>query len=342
MSDRSPRRLARSPYVFVVGCPRSGTTLLQRMLDAHPRLAIANDTHFIPRAVQAVTPSVWLEPARARWLTQHEALVSWARSYHRFERLGLDEVCVNRAARRSGSYADFVSRLYREFAAARGKELGGEKTPDYVRCLPLLHELFPDVQSVHIVRDGRDVALSTLEWARETKGPARFDLWREEPVAVCALWWRWQVGSGRRDGAKVRAGSYLEVSYERLVRDPAATLHEVADFLGLADAKEMLSFNAGKERLDPSLSAKRAWRSPTPGLRDWRTQMDERSIELFEALAGDLLGELGYPRAFPGISSSIARVALRSYAWWEEELQRRDAKLRATVGIAEATAQRGG
>ena len=78
----------RNPYLFVVGCPRSGTTLLQRMLDAHPQLAVANDTHFVARAVETIVPR-WRED-RAAIDAADTALRDWSRAYHRFPRLGLD------------------------------------------------------------------------------------------------------------------------------------------------------------------------------------------------------------------------------------------------------------
>ncbi len=318
----SPLR-AHNPYIFVVGCPRSGTTLLQRMLDAHPQLAVANDTHFIPRALRKAGLDLVSNESGGRGLTLTPALIDQVRSYHRFPRLGLDESTVDQVARRSRTYREFVSRLYLEFARLRGKPLGGEKTPDYVRHLGLLHGLFPWVRSVHLIRDGRDVALSALEWAREDKGPGRMALWREEPVAVCALWWRWQVMTGRRDAATLRAGAYLEARYEHLVARPEETLRSVTAFLQLPFAKEeMLGFNRGKVRHEKGLSAKKAWRSPTPGVRDWRTQLDPRSRELFEALAGDLLSELGYECQFDVISSPIVGVASQCRQWWDEEMTR--------------------
>ncbi len=72
---------------------------------------------------------------------------------------------------------DFVSRLYDLRARQAGKTLSGEKTPDYCRRMPLLHRLFPRAKFLHIIRDGRDVTLSTLDWATAGKGPGRWDLW---------------------------------------------------------------------------------------------------------------------------------------------------------------------
>ena len=186
----------RNPYLFVVGCPRSGTTLLQRMLDHHPQLAVANDTHFIPRALEEVLAQSASEVVDQIDPLLTGELVEWVLGYHRFPRLGLAEATVRRTAASSTTYRDFVSALYSEFGRLHGKPLAGEKTPDYVKRLPLLQALLPWVRTVHIIRDGRDVALSTLEWAREDKGPGKFALWREEPVAVCAFWWRWQVATG--------------------------------------------------------------------------------------------------------------------------------------------------
>ncbi|MGH3089946.1 MAG: sulfotransferase family protein [Rubrobacteraceae bacterium] len=308
----------KNPYVFAVGCPRSGTTLLQRMLDNHPRLAVANDTHFIPKFIKEA--SVGEDPP----LT--EELVEEVRGYRRFYRLGVSDEAVHRAAERSGTYGEFVGALYSEFAGKSGKSLGGEKTPDYVRDLPKLHALFPWVKTVHIIRDGRDVALSTLKWANENKGPGRLDLWNEEPVAVCALWWRRQVEAGMKDGRKLGARSCHEVKYEDLVAEPEERLREISDFLDLTYAPEMARFHEGKTRDEPGLDAKRAWLPPTQGLRNWRSAMSGRDLELFEALAGDLLSNLGYERGAESLSQETVETAARCREWWEKERARRREK----------------
>ncbi|MBA2442463.1 MAG: sulfotransferase [Rubrobacter sp.] len=305
------RSASRSPYLFAVGCPRSGTTLLQRMLDSHPWLAVANDSHFIPRVIKYVP--VGVDPL----LTPE--LADEVRGYRRFYRLGLPGDAVRRAEERSRTYGEFVGALYEEYGGLHGKPLAGEKTPDYVRHLPRLHALFPGARVLHIIRDGRDVALSTLKWANESKGPGRLALWQEEPVAVCALWWRWLVGTGRRDGGGMRADRYHEIKYEELVARPEETLRGNAEFLEVPFAKEMLSYHEGRTRDEPGISAKKAWLPPTTGLRDWSTQMTERDLELFEALAGDLLSELGYERAVEAVSAETARVADRCREWWQAE-----------------------
>ena len=321
--EKTIKGINQNPYLFAVGCPRSGTTLLQRMLDHHPQLAVANDSHFIPLVIEDITDNT--DPP----LTPE--LVERVRCYRRFTRLGLSDVIVSEAAERSQTYREFVSTLYSEHGRLRGKPLAGEKTPDYVRYLPLLHTLFPWVRCIHIIRDGRDVALSTLEWAREDKGPGRFELWREEPVAVCALWWRWQVSTGRRDGKGLGPACYREARYEDLVDRPEEILRGIAAFLELPFAPEMLVYHVGKTNFGAGLSAKKAWLPPTPGLRDWRTQMTERDVELFEAISGDLLSALDYERGVNTISPGITTVAERCQKWWKSEMERRQAKAGVSV-----------
>ena len=185
--------------------------------------------------------------------------------------------------------AEFVGALYAAYARAHGKRLAGEKTPDYVRYLPQLHALFPSARFIHIIRDGRDVALSVRDWTQGGKGPSRRAMWDEEPVAVCALWWRRFVSTGFRDGAPLGCSAYREVLYERLVEAPEATLTELAEFLCLPDSPAMAAYHVGKTHQRSGRSSKSAWLPPTSGLRDWRSAMAPRDRALFELLAGEEL-----------------------------------------------------
>jgi hypothetical protein len=294
------------------------------MLDAHPALTVANDPHFIHYGIRGEDADV---PMTAEIL---ERVIS----YRTFSRLGVSVDEARLAAGRSRTYAEFVSVLFDTLAQKRGKPLAGEKTPHYVRYLPLLHALFAQARTIHIIRDGRDVALSTLGWARPDRGPGRFELWREEPVAVCALSWRWHVTTGRRDGSRLGRDLYAELLYERLVADPGATLGAVVSFLGLPFAQEMLTYHEGKLRADPELPSKDRWLPPTPGLRDWRAEMSERDVALYEAIAGDVLLSFGYERAFPRISSGIRAVAEACRTAWESELRARRRKPASRLDLA--------
>ncbi|MFQ5548275.1 MAG: sulfotransferase [Woeseia sp.] len=303
---------SRNPFVFVVGCPRSGTTLLRRMLDNHPQLTVANDTHFITRAVKKALRKV-SDPALTR------ELVDQVRSYRRFYRMGLDEADIEEAARGCRSYSQFVSRLYDLRAAHKGKPLSGEKTPDYCRQIPALTSLFPRAKFIHIIRDGRDTCLSAMDWATATKGPGKWSLWAEDIVGTCALWWRWQTGTGIRDGHSLGEGLYHELKYEDLVADSQALLSAIAAFLQIPDSEKMADYFAGKTIKNPHLSAKSAWLPPHTGLRDWRNQMMEKDIAVFEGIAGKLLAQLGYEASGADATGGVEKRINRCLDWWQAQ-----------------------
>jgi hypothetical protein len=284
-----------NPYLFVVGCPRSGTTLLRRMLDAHPSIAMTRETHWIPKFAQrgdgSVTPELMAE------LSEHP----------RFAKLGLSRAKVEQAAADRPSYARFVAALFDRYGEGAGKPLVGDKTPGYVRTIPLLNGLFPQARFVHLVRDGRDVCLSALSWERKRAGfERRFPTWADAPVATCALWWRRHVLLGRRAGQELPPGLYYELRYEDLVADPETESNALCAFLDVEYSEAMLRYNEERTRHEPGLSAKKAWLPPTPGLRDWRTQMADDDLVEFESAAGDALEELGYERAHPAIDPERA------------------------------------
>lgn len=312
MSTGVSESAINNPFVFVVGCPRSGTTLLQRMLDAHPDMSIANDTHFITRAGKK-TLRINPEPD----LTAE--LVGAVQSYRRFHRMGLEPRDVGEAAQDCSTYSEFVSRLYTIRADRQGKTISGEKTPDYCRQMPVLNRLFPQAKFIHIIRDGRDTALSTLDWATESKGPGKWPLWSSDPLGTCALWWKWQAGTGHLDGARLGHDLYHELQYEALVADPTGELEKISDFLQIPYSEKMARFYEGKTRANEGLSAKSAWIPPTTGLRNWRAQMSDEDAAVFAGLAGDFLDNFGYEcRQYPFNQAVRGRIE-KCLAWWAEQ-----------------------
>jgi hypothetical protein len=311
-------QFCQNPFLFACGVPRSGTTLLQRMLDGHPELAVANDTHFIPRALELTDKSLLDVVHQGHSIPLTTELANQVYHYHRFYRLGITPAEFDDARRESETYRQLVAGLYDRYARKRNKPFGGEKTPDYVRRLGLLHALFPSAKLIHLVRDGRDVALSLLGWATPAKGPGRIALWNETPIAVCALWWSWMVMASRRQAARIDPAAYLEVHYEALVAQPQATLQSICDFLKIDYHDQMANFHRGKSHAGIGLSAKNAWLPPQRGLRDWRREMQPEQIQMFEALVSDALEQFGYEPQFANPSASIRAQASEYRQWWSQ------------------------
>ena len=307
-----------NPYVFIVGSARSGTTLLQRMVDAHPQVAVVNEARFIPRYFKSrtgLTPEGFVTPELIPKLLEHRRFYKVNIGREELERLINSDEPV--------SYSSFVSAIFDLYGQREGKSLVGDKTPSYVLSLPTLHGLWPTAKFVHIIRDGRDVCLSMLNWLSEKGQVAarRRATWTEDPVSTAALWWKHRVRLGREDGNALRPELYYEIRYETLVSQPATECAALCDFLGLPYHEAMLKFYEGREKADPGLDAKKAWRPITPGLRDWRSQMTLDDIERFEAAAGDLLDELGYPRAVPNPPQERLVNATRIHHAFTQEIR---------------------
>jgi hypothetical protein len=307
-----------NPYVFFVGCPRSGTTLLRRIGDAHPELAVIGELHWLPR---------WWERRvgmTADGIVTRE-LVDALLAEPRFHKLDVTAEAVAGLVEdgRPKHYARFVTELFDLHGGRRRKRLVGEKTPGYVRSLRTLHSLWPQARVVHLIRDGRDVALSLFDRTRTKRRAWRLPTWEEDPATTAAVYWEWNVRLGREAGARLGPERYYEVRYEALTADPELECRKVCDFLALSFDPMMLRFHKGRTRPEPGLSAKKAWQPVTPGLRRWQEQMTPGDVVRFEALAGDLLSELGYERAADASATELAHATSLRVAFVDEARARR-------------------
>jgi hypothetical protein len=298
-----------NPYVFVVGCARSGTTLLKRVLNAHPQIAISKETHWIPLVYEeraGLTPDDFVTPT----------LIDKLLKDRRFTRLGIGrpELEALLGNGQPVTYAQFVSGIYDLYGKAQGKPLVGDKTPIYGLEVDLLHRLWPKAKFVHLIRDGRDVCLSVENWKRKSGGTGldeNFTTWAEDPVTTTAVWWTWRVGLTRQVGQPLGPGLYYEMRYEALVQQPAQECAKLCTYLGVTYDDRMLRFHEGHTKAKPGYTSKKAWLPITPGLRDWKTQMPAANTERFEAAGGRMLDELGYARAVPRPSAAALEHAAR-------------------------------
>ncbi|MGH8824605.1 MAG: sulfotransferase family protein [Jiangellaceae bacterium] len=290
----------RDPFVFVVGCGRSGTTVLRTVLDSHPDLAVSHEGRFIyplsRRRERYERPEGFDVAAFTADLLADRAVRT---------NLGLGEDDLRTALGGPPvvDYPDAVRRIFTHYAARAGKRRYGDKMPAYVLHLPVLGEMFPEARFVHIIRDGRDVALSSL--AIDDNRLDALDL---------ALNWKIRVGTGRADGRALGPHRYHEVRYEALITEPTAHVTGLCEFLDLDFDPAMLRFAEKRtgvpEKVLVNPRHARLAEPLSPGLRSWRTHMGRRDLEVFEAAAGHLLTELGYERAVarPPLSARV-RVA---------------------------------
>jgi hypothetical protein len=171
--------------------------------------------------------------------------------------------------------------------------------------LPVFADLFPEGRFIHLIRDGRDVALSHLS--------LKSGIDRLEEVAIV---WKGQVERGRRDGEQLGPQRYREVLYEDLVKDAEGVLRSLCKFVELDFDPSMLRYHEHPSKaLDLAPQHVSVRQPPKERVRDWRHQMSRKDIQVFEGLAGDLLESLGYERVFPLVSPRARRRARLARAY---------------------------
>jgi hypothetical protein len=209
-----------------------------------------------------------------------------------------------------------LDAVFSAYAAKHGKLRWGDKTPMYLRHLGLIERLFPDAQYVHLIRDGRDAALAFLDMP---PGVVTRTWAHPRSAAGFACEWRVEVTRARELGRRLGPKRYHELRYEDLVADTETVVRSICDFAAIPFEPQMLEF-AGAVDVSEKPHHQRLLQPPTSGLRDWRTQMADDDVRAFEAIAGDLLGELGYELrggVQPGVraSAAVAWYRLRMGVW---------------------------
>ena len=235
-----------NPAVFIIGCPRSGTTLVRHIVGAHPLIAITPEAHWIPKWFEkrtGLTPDGLVTPDLIAKLLAHPKFVLF--------RLGREDLMTLMGNGEPRSYATFVTGIFDLYGKSHGKALVGNKTPDAVRKLDTLHAIWPQARFVHVIRDGRDVALSMFNWSSvQQKKPGTFATWKDDPASTAALWWELNVRRGREAGALLGPELYHEMRYESLVAHPERDCAALCAFLGLAYDEGMLRFHEARANAD--------------------------------------------------------------------------------------------
>jgi hypothetical protein len=267
------------------------------MLDAHPDLAIPPETNLFPGVPRkcATVADPW------------NCFVATLTSFTRWPDFHLDADALKQqiAAIHPFDVSAALRAFYALYAAGFAKARWGDKTPRYVEQMSVIQALLPEARFIHVIRDGRDVALSTL------------DLWfGPGSIAEAAEWWLSKINKARAQAKDLRF--YLEIRYEDLVLDSESTLRRICAFIDLPWNRLMLEYykragervaelNAditapdGTRRVPVEERQRIFWMTTQPPdasrIGRWRKEMSLSDRRCFEKIAGEALGELGYDLA---------------------------------------------
>jgi len=287
--------------VIVLGVRRSGTTLLRVMLDRNPTLAVPDESYFVPQLARRhrtpVDPVAFVDDLR-----RLPTLVEW----------GLAPDAVAARLRDGMTSGEAIGAVFAAYAAERGKPRWGDKTPLYLQHLDVLERLFPDARYVHLIRDGRDAALSFLS---VPEGLMTEGWGHPSDAQGFACQWASEIQSARSLGTRVGPDRYLELRYESLVADPEGELRGVCLFADLEFGVGMLDY-VGRTGSARKAHQQRLNEPPREGVRDWRTEMAPDARRAFEDVAGGMLDALGYEVERKGKDRlRIAAYRTRTAAW---------------------------
>jgi hypothetical protein len=288
--------------VIVLGVGRSGTTLLRVMLDRNTTLAIPYESFFVLPLAH-----------RHRRRPKLDAFVEDLERFYQLYEWGISSEDVRRRLREGMTTGEAIAAIFEVYAKREGKPRWGDKTPLYMQHLPLIERLFPDAVWVHLVRDGRDAALSFLSLPEGFSGKT----WAQPRTAAqFAARWRAEILAARR-----LKGHYLELRYEDLVTEPERELRRVCEHASLPWEPGMLD-HTGVSEVARMPEHRNIAKPPTAGLRDWRNEMSREDALAFEAVAGDVLRSAGYELLEPGADYptrrgkiELARFAALSKSW---------------------------
>jgi hypothetical protein len=312
------------PVFFVVGRARSGTTWLRSVLNSHPEIMCWGEGRFFERSFERrdfedLRPRNMPPSSLYRAILQSRLLRAW-----------IDDSVWARGKETDG-HLDNLTRLAVDYFLAEqlsktNKRIVGDKTPFVsAEIVEEISTIYPEARVIHIIRDGRDVAVSLMHhmwnnakseggvydlepeelekryaYRAGTLGPPADSLFTKERLIRIATDWRTEVGKATKDGPALLGSNYAEVRYEDLLERPVEETRRLITFLGATNSSEDVARgcteSAGFER---HTSRKRGQEDSSSRYRkgvagDWRNVFTEEDQRTFMEVAGTLLVKLGY------------------------------------------------
>lgn len=289
--------------IFIVGAPRSGTTLLQYMLRSHPDISLptAESHFFIPLLRNEHQYGDLREITNIRKVLErmYRQSASFLDTDLHGINFDIDHVSTLLHKQQCTSMSQLITALFELNAAGENARRWGDKTPYYVLHMKLLLEKFPGAQFIHLIRDGRDCALSMFERKHD------FSVYN---TFFAAKYWEIYVEIGQKVGQEIGPKNYHEIRYEDLLDDPTLSMKKVCNFLNEDYSDSLVNYEKSTEAGKTPLLQK-------PVKKDnqakWIKNMTPAQISTFERAVANTLRHCDYP-----ITTKAQALPLPTRAFW--------------------------
>lgn len=275
--------------IFLTGVGRSGTTLLQSMLNSHPEICFTPETHFIKKYI---VPSL---SGRIKYNSQ--LLLNQLESDSAISRLEIDWETIfgNREIKCSGCVITFFEELFDVYISKLNKPHFGDKDPMNAPFIPHIKKAFPDAYLIHIIRDPRDVILSRMrsDWGKNTS------------FFMHVTEYQSHLKKALKDGKEQFGEKYIEVFYEKLLENPEQELKRVCNKLGVSYSEEMMNYHQKSDKI--VFGDEKSWKENVfkPVMKDntqkWKKELSPTQVAKIEGGIEVLMQQLGYELSTKGM-----------------------------------------
>jgi len=267
--------------IFIVGVGRSGTSLLQSVLNAHSEVAFMPETQFFRKyiASKKTTPTD---------LAEFKKTLEADTSFHRTG-IAPDDLLSDFKGD-TFTAIEAYKLLLNTYLNKKNKKNIGDKDPRNIDYLPKLYEHFPDAKIIHIYRDPRDVVLSKTKAAWSAHRP----FWMHAIIGQC------QLARGRKIGKQLYGNNFFEIKYEELIKQPEQTIRNLSVYLNIEYQSDMMNFaNSSRELVDEK---EMSWKKETfqPIQKNnsgkWKENFTSKQIQYIEAVSNEAFDQLNYEK----------------------------------------------
>jgi hypothetical protein len=270
--------------IFIIGVARSGTTLLSLILDSHSRIAIPYESHFFIKYFKKkesfgnlkhhekrlkLIKNILAEPYVSKW----------------DKKIKIDDISIEKCI----NLEETIEQIYLAYAFKCGKDIWGDKTPEYIKDIHILNKMFPFCKFIHIIRDGRDVALSIKnKW------------WGANDFMSAIRYWADNVSCARKMLSMLSDERYTELKFEDLILNPENEIRRITNFLEINFEKKMIKDFAKKATDKLGSKAEKHHENLRKGILlsqayKWKKKLLSVDQAIAFEIAGPILAELGYP-----------------------------------------------